>query len=63
MDFFDLLMADAVETTEPAGGCKAGNWVLRLIRQRHEVVRVLLGKMLKAPANHFNANRLGGSMK
>jgi hypothetical protein len=24
---------------------------------------VLLGKTIKAPANHLNANRLGGSMK
>jgi hypothetical protein len=37
--------------------------VLRLIRQRHEAGGVLLGKMLKAPANYLNANRLGGAMK
>ena len=37
--------------------------VLRLIRQRHEVVSVLLGKIFEASANHLNANRLGGSME
>ncbi len=37
--------------------------VLRLIRQGHEAGGVLLGKMIKALANHLNANRLGGAMK
>jgi hypothetical protein len=37
--------------------------VLRLIRQRHEGVSALWGKLPEAPANHLNANRLGGSMK
>lgn len=37
--------------------------VLRLRRQRHEVVSVLLAKMIEAPVNHLNANRLGGSME
>lgn len=35
----------------------------RLIRQELEVVSVLLEKMLKASANHLDANRRGGSMK
>jgi len=57
-------MADAVETTEPTGGCKAGICVLRLIRQSRPVgIGVFLGKMIQALANHLNANRLGGSMK
>jgi len=33
------------------------------MRQQLEVVSVLLGKMLKASANHFLANRLGSSIK
>jgi hypothetical protein len=36
--------------------------VLRLIRQWHEVVSVLLGKMIEASANHLNANLPGGLM-
>ena len=47
-----------------AGRCRHRDIVvLRLIRQRHKAVCVLLGKMQEASAHHRNANRLGGAMK
>ena len=58
------LTAIVHNASKPVGGVFTAISVdLRLIRQLHEAVEVLLEKQLKASPNHLNAKRLGGSMK
>jgi hypothetical protein len=48
----DAAHGDGAQRVKPCGRCMHRDTVvLRLIRQRHEAMSVLLGKLIKAPVN------------